>query len=139
MKPKIATVCRKSHFNAAHRLNNPSWDKKRNLDVFGVCNNDNFHGHNYDLIVKVKGNIDSNTGYVLDMKILQNIIDEHIIGRFDHKNLNLDIEDFMDLNPTSENIAVVIWNILRERINNDFDIQVVLYETDRNFVEYAGE
>ena len=139
MKSKIVTVCRKSHFNAAHRLNNPSWKKNKNVDVFGVCNNDNFHGHNYDLIVKVKGEIDSDTGYVMDMKILQNLIDKYIIDRFDHKNLNLDVEEFKDLNPTAENISVIIWNILREQISEKFELQVVLFETERNFVEYSGE
>lgn len=139
MKRKIVTVCRKSHFNAAHRLNNPSWEKKKNVEVFGVCNNDNFHGHNYDLIVKVKGEVDINTGYVMDMKILQDLIDTYIIDRFDHKNLNVDVEEFRALNPTAENISVIIWNILREHINESFELQVVLYETERNFVEYSGE
>ena len=139
MKTKIVTVCRKSHFNAAHRLNNPSWDKSKNLEIFGVCNNDNYHGHNYDLIVKVKGKIDAATGYVVDMKILQDIIDEQIISRLDHKNLNLDVKEFRDLNPTAENIAVVIWDILRKQIDKDYDIHIVLFETDRNFVEYSGE
>lgn len=139
MKSKVVTVCRKSHFNAAHRLNNPQWDVNRNKDVFGVCNNDNFHGHNYDLIVKVKGEIDPDTGYVMDMKILQDLIDEFIINRFDHKNLNVDVDDFMDMNPTAENIAVVIWNILRKQIDLKFELKIVLYETERNFVEYSGE
>jgi len=139
MKPKIVTVCRKSHFNAAHRLNNPSWEKNKNVDVFGVCNNDNFHGHNYDLIIKVKGEIDTDTAYVMDMKILQDLIDKYIIDRFDHKNLNLDVEEFKNLNPTAENISVIIWNLLREQISEKFELQVVLYETERNFVEYSGE
>jgi len=132
------TVCRKSHFNAAHRLHNPNWEKSRNRDVFGVCNNDNYHGHNYDLIVKVNGRIDPDTGYVIDMKILQDLIDEHIIARFDHRNLNMDTREFVNLNPTAENIAVVIWNILREVIPSGLKLEIVLYETERNFVEYAG-
>ena len=113
------SVFRKSHFNAAHRLHNPEWDDARNLEVFGVCNNPNYHGHNYELIVKVTGNVDPRTGYVMDMKILQELIDEHITSRFDHKNLSLDTEEFRTLNPTAENIAIVIWNILREHIDNE--------------------
>lgn len=138
--PKMArvSVFRKSHFNAAHRLNNPAWDHATNKQVFGVCNNDNFHGHNYDLVVKVTGKIDPGSGYVMDMKILQDLIDEHIIARFDHKNLNLDTEEFRKLNPTAENIAVVIWNILRAHIDMDKDLTIILYETERNFVEYSG-
>ncbi|MFC2107807.1 6-pyruvoyl tetrahydropterin synthase family protein [Bacteroidota bacterium] len=139
MKPKIVKVCRKSHFNAAHRLNNPSWEKSKNVDVFGVCNNDNFHGHNYDLIVKVKGEIDVDTGYVMDMKVLQDLIDKYIIDHFDHKNLNVDVEEFKNLNPTAENISVIIWNILREQIDESFELEVILFETERNFVEYSGE
>jgi 6-pyruvoyltetrahydropterin/6-carboxytetrahydropterin synthase len=132
------TVCRKSHFNAAHRLNNPNWDADHNSKVFGVCNNPNYHGHNYDLIVKVTGFIDQDTGYVMDMKVLQDIIDEYIISRFDHKNLNVDVIDFQELNPTAENIAVVIWDILRDVIDQDYGISITLYETERNYVEYNG-
>ncbi len=137
-KPAIVSVFRKSHFNAAHRLHNPLWDDKKNKDIFGVCNNPNYHGHNYDLIVKVTGMIDPETGYVIDMKVLQDLIDEQITTRFDHKNLTLDTEEFRDLNPTAENIAVVIWNILREYIPQSKDLSVTLYETERNFVEYNG-
>ena len=133
-----ATACRKTHFNAAHRLMNPAWDDQRNTDVFGVCSNPNYHGHNYDLIVKVTGNIDPDTGYVMDMKKLKDITDEHVIAKFDHKNLNLDVEEFHNLNPTAENIAVTIWNILRQKIDNRFNLSVILYETERNFVEYSG-
>jgi 6-pyruvoyltetrahydropterin/6-carboxytetrahydropterin synthase len=132
------SVLRKSHFNAAHRLTNPEWSDEMNQKVFGVCNNPNYHGHNYDLIVKVTGPIDSQTGYVIDMKILQDMIDEHILDRFDHKNLNLDTEEFKALNPTAENIAVVIWNILREQIDSAMDLHITLYETERNIVEYGG-
>jgi 6-pyruvoyltetrahydropterin/6-carboxytetrahydropterin synthase len=133
------TVCRTAHFNAAHRLHNPDWDKQRNNDVFGKCNLPNYHGHNYDLTVKVSGEIEKDTGYVIDMKILKDIIRENILERFDHKNLNLDVEEFKNLNPTAENIAVVIWNILRRYIDPEMGLKVVLFETERNFVEYAGE
>jgi 6-pyruvoyltetrahydropterin/6-carboxytetrahydropterin synthase len=132
---KIA-VSRKEHFNAAHRLYNPEWTDEKNEKVFGKCNNPNFHGHNYELIVKIIGEQDAETGYVYDMKILSDIIKEHVIDRFDHKNLNLDVPEFKDLNPTAENIALVIWKILRNKIENEYEIKVVLYETERNFVEF---
>ena len=133
------TVCRKSHFNAAHRLFNPLWNDEKNAHVFGVCSNPNYHGHNYDLVVKLTGEVDPETGYVFDMKKLKDIIEELIIRRYDHKNLNLDVDDFMHTNPTAENIAVSIWRILRENIDAAFGIQVILYETERNFVEYSGD
>lgn len=133
------TVCRKAHFNAAHRLYNPEWDDSKNEKIFGVCNNPNYHGHNYDLIVKVTGEVDPETGYVIDMNTLNDIISENIISRYDHKNLNLDVEDFKNVNPTAENIAVSVWNILSEKIGAGFEISVVLYETERNFVEYSGK
>jgi 6-pyruvoyltetrahydropterin/6-carboxytetrahydropterin synthase len=132
---KIA-VSRKEHFNAAHRLYNPEWTDEKNEKVFGKCNNPNFHGHNYELIVKIIGEQDAETGYVYDMKILSDIVKEHVIDRFDHKNLNLDVPEFKDLNPTAENIALVIWKILRNKIENEYEIKVVLYETERNFVEF---
>lgn len=132
------SVNRKSHFNAAHRLDNLSWDIVKNKEVFGVCNNDNYHGHNYDLIVKVKGEVDPESGYVMDVKILKDIIDEHIIALLDHKNLNLDVEEFKSLNPTAENIAIVIWDILRKEINTNLELTITLYETERNYVEYSG-
>jgi 6-pyruvoyltetrahydropterin/6-carboxytetrahydropterin synthase len=132
------TVCRKENFNAAHRLYNPKWDFDKNQEVFGLCNNPSYHGHNYDLIVKVTGKIDPITGYVIDTKILKEIIREKIVARFDHKNLNIDVADFKTLNPTTENIAVVIWNLLRTSIDKKLDIAVTLYETERNFVEYNG-
>ncbi|MCC5920356.1 MAG: 6-carboxytetrahydropterin synthase [Cyclobacteriaceae bacterium] len=135
--PKIA-VFRQEHFNAAHRLNNPNWSDEKNEKVFGKCNNNNYHGHNYELIVKVIGEPDPDTGYVVDMKELSDIIKEHVLDRFDHKNLNLDTDEFKDLNPSAENIAVVIWNILREKINNKLELNVRLYETPRNFVEYPA-
>lgn len=134
----VVSVFRKTHFNAAHRLHNPAWDDDRNREVFGVCNNANYHGHNYDLIVKVTGTVDPATGYVMDMKILQELLDEHIISRFDHRNLSLDVDEFRKLNPTAENIAMVIWSILREHIGKDKQLSVTLYETERNFVEYSG-
>ncbi|SHN28677.1 6-pyruvoyltetrahydropterin/6-carboxytetrahydropterin synthase [Cyclobacterium lianum] len=131
-------IFRKEHFNAAHRLHNPKWSSKKNQEVFGKCNNENYHGHNYDLIVKLEGPIDPDTGYVYDMKLLKDLIREYVTDRFDHKNLNLDTDEFKTLNPTAENIAVVIWNILREKIEKKYDLTVRLYETERNFVEYSG-
>jgi len=132
------TVCRKEHFNAAHRLHNPNWSEEQNTAVFGKCNNPNYHGHNYELIVKLTGPIDPETGYVFDMKILSNLIKTEIINTFDHKNLNLDTVEFKDLNPTAENIAVVIWNRLRAKIKTHLTLSVTLFETDRNAVEYNG-
>lgn len=133
------TVSRRAHFNAAHRLYRPDWSDERNDAVFGKCNNPNFHGHNYDLTVSVTGEIDPQTGYVIDIKILRDIINDEVEVPFDHKNLNLDVPDFTDLNPTAENIVVVIWNRIRKRIDNDKDLEVVLYETPRNFVTYKGD
>ena len=132
------TVCRKEHFNAAHRLHNSNWSDEKNQAIFGKCNNPNFHGHNYELVVKVSGQPDVESGYVIDMKILSKIICKNVLDRFDHKNLNLDTKEFKNLIPTAENIAVVIWNILREKIDQQFEIKVVLYETERNFVEYPS-
>ncbi|MCB0492199.1 MAG: 6-carboxytetrahydropterin synthase [Cyclobacteriaceae bacterium] len=132
---KVA-VSRKEHFNAAHRLYNPDWTDEKNDLVFGKCNNPNFHGHNYELIVTLIGEPDSNTGYVFDMKVLSDLIKEHILKQFDHKNLNLDVVYFKSMNPTAENIAIVIWRILRQQIDDKFDLKIKLYETERNFVEY---
>ena len=126
------------HFNAAHRLYNPGWSDDKNDQVFGKCNNPNWHGHNYELIVKLTGEPDVETGYVYDMKKLSNIIKENILIRFDHKNLNLDVEEFKSLNPTAENIAITIWNILRNKIENELEMKVTLYETEKNFVEYPA-
>ncbi len=137
MDNKVA-VYRKEHFNAAHRLHNPLWDDETNATVFGKCNNPNFHGHNYELIVKVIGVPDQATGYVYDMKLLSDLIKENVLERFDHKNLNLDTTEFKNLNPSAENIVVVIYNILRDKISPRFDLQVRLYETERNFVEYPA-
>ncbi|RVT75914.1 6-carboxytetrahydropterin synthase [Flavobacterium sufflavum] len=133
------TISRKAHFNAAHRLYRKDWTFEQNDTVFGKCNNPNFHGHNYELIVSVTGAIDPETGFVMDAKILADIIKEEVEDAFDHKNLNLDVAEFENLNPTAENIAVVIWNKMRKRIASKFDLEVVLYETPRNFVTYKGE
>lgn len=135
MTRKIAVI-RKEHFNAAHRLFNPSWNDEQNEKVFGKCSNPNFHGHNYDLEVKVVGEPDPRTGYVMDMKLLSDLIKEHVIKRFDHKNLNLDTTYFASTIPTAENICLVIYDILRAQVEEKFALQVRLYETDRNFVEY---
>ncbi len=134
-----ATVSRKAHFNAAHRLYRKDWTNEKNDLVFGKCNNPNFHGHNYDLIVSVAGEIDQETGFVIDVKILADLIKEHIEDAFDHKNLNLDVPEFENLNPTAENIAVVIWNKLRSYISSEKELEITLYETPRNFVIYKGE
>lgn len=131
-------VFRKEHFNAAHRLNNPEWSDEKNDEVFGKCNNPNWHGHNYDLVVKLVGEPDPQTGYVYDMKDLSQLIKDHVLKRFDHKNLNLDTEEFKQLNPTAENIAVVIYNILRPLIDAQLEMKVMLYETERNYVEYPA-
>ena len=135
MSNKVA-VYRKEHFNAAHRLNNPDWDETTNKRVFGKCNNPHFHGHNYELVIKVTGEPDAQTGYVIDMKVLSEIVQDNVIERFDHKNLNEDTAEFKNLNPSAENIAIVIYNILRDKIELKFDLQVRLYETERNFVDY---
>ncbi|MCU0398970.1 MAG: 6-carboxytetrahydropterin synthase [Cyclobacteriaceae bacterium] len=131
-------VSRKEHFNAAHRLFNPAWNDEKNFKVFGKCSNPNYHGHNYELIVTLTGEPNPETGYVYDMKVLSDLIKEHVINQFDHKNLNLDTEFFKTLNPTAENIAVVIWKILREKIDQSLDVKITLYETERNFVEYPA-
>jgi 6-pyruvoyltetrahydropterin/6-carboxytetrahydropterin synthase len=132
------TVCRKEHFNAAHRLFNPAWDEVRNQQVFDKCNNPNYHGHNYELIVRLTGSIDPETGYVYDLKRLSDLIKREILDTFDHRNLNLDTEEFRHLNPTAENIAVVIWQKLRTHVEPHLLLSVTLYETERNFVEYHG-
>lgn len=132
------TVSRHAHFNAAHRLYRKDWGEEQNNAVFGKCNNPNFHGHNYELIVSVTGEIDPQTGYVIDIKDLKAIIADEVETPFDHKNLNLDVPEFKDLNPTAENIVVVIWNRIRRRIDSAMDLEVVLYETPRNFVTYKG-
>ncbi len=132
------SVSRKEHFNAAHRLFNPTWSDEKNDAVFGKCNNPHFHGHNYELIVSVVGEPDPETGYVFDMKLLSDLIKENILKHFDHKNLNLDTPYFKSLNPTAENIAIVIWEILRPLIDNQYELKIKLYETERNSVEYPA-
>jgi 6-pyruvoyltetrahydropterin/6-carboxytetrahydropterin synthase len=136
--PMKVTVCRKSHFNAAHRIYNPAWDDRKNEEVFGLCSLPNYHGHNYDLVVKLTGDVNPDTGYVFDMKLLKEIVEENIVDRYDHRNLNLDVDDFVSTIPSAENIAIAIWNILRNKIDHNYAIQVILYETERNFVEYSG-
>lgn len=131
-------VSRKAHFNAAHRLYRPDWDFEKNEAVFGKCNNPNFHGHNYELVVSVTGEVDPETGYVIDMKLLKNLIYTKIETAFDHRNLNIEVPEFKTLNPTAEHIAIVIWNRLRPHIKTTLDLEVVLYETPRNFVTYNG-
>jgi 6-pyruvoyltetrahydropterin/6-carboxytetrahydropterin synthase len=135
MKVKVS---RKEHFNAAHRLFNPAWPDEKNAKVFGKCSNPNYHGHNYEVVVSVTGEPDAETGYVFDMKVLSDLIKENVLLKFDHRNLNLDSEYFKNLNPTAENIAVVIWRILRQKIDSNLELKITLYETERNFVEYPA-
>ncbi len=137
MSHRVA-VYRTAHFNAAHRLHVPSWTDAENQAFFGLCNNAHYHGHNYDLEVRVEGEVDSVTGYLIDMKLIKQYIEEEVIERFDHKNLNLDTEEFRDLNPTAENIVWVIWQKLRARVPQEMNLGVRLYETPRNFVEFNG-
>jgi 6-pyruvoyltetrahydropterin/6-carboxytetrahydropterin synthase len=137
MAERVA-VYRHEHFNAAHRLYRPDWSDEKNEAVFGKCNNPNYHGHNYELIVKLTGEIDDSTGYVYDLKLLSDIIKENVLNKFDHKNLNLDTEEFKKLNPSAENIAVTIYKLLRAKIEPQYDIKIKLYETPRNFVEYPA-
>ncbi len=132
------SVIRKEHFNAAHRLFNPEWSDEKNQEIFGKCSNPNYHGHNYDLLVKLTGYPDPKTGYVYDLKVLSDVIKENILDIFDHKNLNLDTEYFKNLNPTAENIVVVIYDILRHKIDEKFDLKITLFETERNYVEYPA-
>ncbi len=134
-----ATVHRKAYFNAAHRLFVREWSDEENFTVFGKCSNPHYHGHNYELIVSVTGVIDSKTGFVIDLKVLSDLIQNEVKEKLDHKNLNLEIEEFKTLNPTVENIAVVIWTILRAHLSSELELEVTLYETRRNFVTYRGE
>jgi 6-pyruvoyltetrahydropterin/6-carboxytetrahydropterin synthase len=135
MKVKVS---RREHFNAAHRLFNPAWSDDMNAKVFGKCSNPNYHGHNYEVVVSVTGEPHPETGYVFDMKELSDLIKENVLHKFDHRNLNLDTEYFKNLNPTAENIAVVIWRILRQKIDSNLELKITLYETERNFVEYPA-
>ncbi|MEL0643580.1 6-carboxytetrahydropterin synthase [Olleya sp. Ti.3.14] len=133
------TVSRKAHFNAAHRLYRKDWSMEKNDEIFGKCNNPNYHGHNYELIASVTGDIDQETGFVIDVKILKDIIKMEVEDAFDHKNLNLDVAEFKDLNPTAENIVVVIYNKIKAKLKQGLDLEVTLYETPRNFVSYSGK
>lgn len=138
MAKKVA-VFRREHFNAAHRLYNREWTDDVNTDVFGKCSLPNYHGHNYELEIKVIGEVDERTGFVMDMKKLSDVVKEQVLEKFDHKNLNLDTDEFKELNPTAENIAIVIYNLLRIHIKEDLELFIRLYETPRNFVEYPVE
>lgn len=133
------TISRRAHFNAAHRLHRPDWSAEKNVAVFGKCNNPNFHGHNYEMVVSVTGKIDPETGYVVDVKILKDFIKSEVEDAFDHKNLNLDVPEFKDLNPTAENIVVVIYNKLKVVLDEHLELEVTLFETPRNFVSYSGK
>lgn len=133
------TVSRRAHFNAAHRLFRKDWSEKKNNEVFGKCNNPNYHGHNYELIASVTGEINPETGFVIDMKILKDIIKTEVEDALDHKNLNIDVPEFNDLNPTAENIVIVIFNKINAKLDSKLDLEVVLYETPRNFVSYSGK
>ncbi|MDF0693715.1 6-pyruvoyl trahydropterin synthase family protein [Aquirufa ecclesiirivi] len=135
--PRVS-VFRKEHFNAAHRLYNANWSDEKNQEVFGLCNNPNFHGHNYELIVQITGTINPETGYVIDMKEVSQLIQKEIIKKFDHKNLNLDVPEFAQLNPTAENIALVIYQKIRATLATNLDLKIRLYETERNFVEFPA-
>jgi 6-pyruvoyltetrahydropterin/6-carboxytetrahydropterin synthase len=137
MSQKIS-VFRKEHFNAAHRLHNPNWSVEKNKEIFGLCNNANYHGHNYELIIQITGTINPETGYVIDMKDLSVLAQEEVVKKFDHKNLNLDVPEFENLNPSAENIAVVIYHKLRVKIAAELDLKIRLYETERNFVEFPA-
>ena len=132
------TVSRKAHFNAAHRLYNSKWSEDKNNQVFGKCNNPNFHGHNYELIVSVTGPVNSETGYVIDMALLKQIIKQEVENNLDHKNLNLDVKEFESVNSTAENICIYIYNNIKERLDSNLDLEITLYETPRNFVKYSG-
>lgn len=132
-------VSRKEHFNAAHRLFNAAWSDEQNQRVFGKCANPNYHGHNYELVVSLVGEPDPDTGYVYDLKVLSDLIQAHVLRKLDHRNLNLDVPEFTGINPTAENIALVIWKILRAQIEPTFDLKITLYETERNFVEFPAE
>jgi len=132
------SVFRTAHFNAAHRLHVHNWSDQKNKEIFGLCNNPSYHGHNYELTVKLTGEVDDETGMLIDLNILKQIIDDNICNKFDHKNLNIDLDEFKTLNPTAENICFIIWTILRDKLDSKLEIQVRLYETPRNFVEFPA-
>lgn len=133
------TINRKAHFNAAHRLSNPNWTEEKNKEIFGKCSNPHYHGHNYELIVSVKGEIDPETGFVMNLDVLRKIIEEEVEEYLDHKNLNIEVDDFKNLNPTAENIVIVIWNRIRLKLAQNLELKITLYETPRNYVIYEGE
>lgn len=133
------TINRKAHFNAAHRLYNPNWTEEKNKEIFGKCSNPHYHGHNYELIVSVKGEIDPETGFVMNLDVLRKIIEEEVEEYLDHKNLNIEVDDFKNLNPTAENIVIVIWNRIRLKLAQNLELKIILYETPRNYVIYEGE
>lgn len=135
----LVTINRKAHFNAAHRLYHPDWDDQKNFEVFGKCSNPMFHGHNYELIVSITGQINPETGFVMNLDDLKRIIETEVEEYLDHKNLNLEVEEFKKLNPTVENISVVIWNRIRAKLENHLKLKVTLYETPRNYAEYSGD
>jgi len=132
------TLYRKAHFNAAHRLFNPAWDDAKNYEIFGKCSNPNYHGHNYELEIGVKGTVDQETGFIISLENLKSLINEHVVDPMDHKNLNLEVPEFKTLIPTVENIAIVIWNRLSSHLSSNYKLSVTLYETPRNFVVYTG-
>jgi|TARA_B100001059_G_scaffold71525_1_gene68613 6-pyruvoyltetrahydropterin/6-carboxytetrahydropterin synthase len=135
----IASASRVEQFNAAHRLHNPDWSDEKNELFYGLCNNPNYHGHNYKLIVKITGEVDSESGYLIDLKVLKNIIRNEVTDKFDHRNLNLDVPEFKDLIPTAENIAYVIWHKINNQLKDNLNLHITLYETERNFIEYDGK
>ncbi len=138
MAEQRVSVFRKENFNAAHRLHNPEWSEEKNSEIFGKCNNPHFHGHNYELVVQVTGPVDPETGFVVDMKVLGDLVKKMVINRFDHRNLNLEIEELSGINPSAENIAIVIYSLLRPHLSENLDLKIRLYETERNFVEYPA-
>ncbi len=135
----IASASRVEQFNAAHRLHNPDWSDEKNELFYGLCNNPNYHGHNYKLIVKITGEVDSESGYLIDLKVLKNIIRNEVTDKFDHRNLNLDVPEFKNLIPTAENIAYVIWHKINNQLKDNLNLHITLYETERNFIEYDGK
>ncbi|NBV56971.1 MAG: 6-carboxytetrahydropterin synthase [Bacteroidetes bacterium] len=135
----IASASRVERFNAAHRLHNPDWSDEKNESFYGLCNNPNYHGHNYKLVVKITGEVDSESGYLIDLKVLRDIIKEQVTSRFDHRNLNLDVPDFKNRIPTAENIAYVIWHRINKQLEDHLKLHITLYETERNFIEYDGQ
>lgn len=133
------TVCRKEHFNAAHRVFNPNWSEEKNLKVFGKCAYPHYHGHNYELVIKLSGEVDEETGYLIDLKYVSDVCKSEVLDKLDHKNLNLDLDDFADTIPSSENLAHYIWHKLRPKFDSTLELSIVLYETPRNWVEYSGK